>query len=192
MTLSRQHKSHLLTALSAAFLLAGCSSLLPSAKQITKSPWSSFNEVKIVYDRVIPETTTTRELRALGFDIYSSPNVKIQNYVEIAVSTLALKGSALDVGLQKCIDAKIGCQGYEFQPRFLASNRYGNFWMDLFKFKRKTREKGWAFRALFLIENDTVIYKLWSGSPIINEEKETRNPLGPLQEAGDMLIQVVR
>ncbi len=79
------------------------------------------------------------------------------------------------------------CNGYVFEPQVVNSNRYGNFWMDTFKFKRKTKESGWKYKATFLIVDAVVVDKFWSGEPKIDQYKEEVNPLGPLQELGNII-----
>jgi hypothetical protein len=88
-------------------------------------------------------------------------------------------------GIPICINAKAECQAYKFEPKIIHTKRYGNVFLDLFNFKRKSQESGWQFSALIVLIDDTVVYKLWSGNPLINEDLETRNPLGPLQNPGD-------
>ena len=70
------------------------------------------------------------------------------------------------------------------QPQIISNKRYGNFFLDVLNFRRKSRESGWRFRALFIVVEDIVVYKLWGGSPVIDELSETKNPLGPLQDLG--------
>ena len=70
----------------------------------------------------------------------------------------------------------------------LKRNRYGNFWADLFNFKRKTDIVGWRFNAVLLITGDVVVYKLTGGQPTIHEHEESNNPLGPLQSAGEAIL----
>jgi len=46
---------------------------------------------------------------------------------------------------------------------------------------------GWKFGALIVVIDNKVVYKQWSGSPRIEETDLRRNPLGPLQGAGQSL-----
>jgi hypothetical protein len=43
-----------------------------------------------------------------------------------------------------------------------------------------------------VIVNNTVVYKLWGGKPQIDENKVIKNPLGPLQNPSDLLIDTTR
>lgn len=171
-----------------AFLLSACSALLPSIKAVTHPPWPSFDHAKAAYDNITVNKTNTTELRRLGFDAFSTPNIKILTYLDIAGTMPALKEEEMDAGLMTCMKAKIRCLGYEFQPKSIKSKRYGNFWLDLFNFRRKTKDTGWQFKALVVVVDDIVVYKLWGGTPEFYEEKESVNPLGPLQESGGAIL----
>lgn len=178
-----------------ALITSACSSFLPSAKQTSKSPWDSFEDAKTAYDRIIPYKTTSTEIQTLGFDPFSSPNIKILTYVEIMnrfMPNPSIRKEDLAEGIQACISEKADCIAYEFDPQVIKSKRYGNVLLDLFNFHRKSTETGWRFEALLVMVDDVVVYKLWGGNPIINKNKETKNPLGPLQNAGDLLQGALR
>ncbi|MEW6053988.1 MAG: hypothetical protein AB1552_09400 [Nitrospirota bacterium] len=177
-----------LSILLAVLLMIGCGRLLPTVKQTTASPWHSFNEAKEAFDKITPHITTSEELKKMGFDPFSTPNIKILNYLDIARDSLFIGKEDVDEGIQQCIKAKAACRAYEFEPQFINKKRSGNFWLDFFNFKRKINEKGWRFKAFIIVVNDTVVYKLWGGNPSVNQETEIKNPLGPLQDAGDILI----
>jgi hypothetical protein len=50
---------------------------------VTKSPWNSFKQAMSAYDKIILNQTTIEELQQLGFNPYSTPNVKILSYLDI-------------------------------------------------------------------------------------------------------------
>lgn len=160
---------------------------MPRSSFVTKSPWKSYSEVVCAYDKVVSNRSTVIEIRKLGFDIYSTPNLKILSYVDIALATQTLKKEEVSNGIVACLRAQSMCNGYVFEPQVVNSNRYGNFWMDTFKFKRKTKESGWKYKATFLIVDAVVVDKFWSGEPKIDQYKEEVNPLGPLQELGNII-----
>ena len=168
-------------------IVSGCASLLPSGKDETRSPWKSFDEAKAAYDRVVPNSTNVIQLRDIGFNIYSTPNVRILNYVDIAQATQTIGKEELAEGFRKCLQAKNGCRGYVLEPKDIRSKRYGNLFLDILNFRRKSKETGWRFRVLFVVVDDIVVEKLWSGEPMIEAERDTKNPLGPFQEAGSLL-----
>ena len=65
------------------FTLYGCTSLLPSSKAVVVVPWGSFQEVQTAYEKVVCNETNIHQLKKVGFDIYSTPNVKILNYTDV-------------------------------------------------------------------------------------------------------------
>lgn len=179
----------------AVVTMSGCGSLLPTTKQATKSPWDSFEDAKTAFDKITPYQTTTDEMRALGFDPFTTPNIRILTYVDIMnrfMPNPSIKKEDLAEGIQFCVDSKDDCSAYEFDPQIIKSKRYGNVILDLFNFRRKSTESGWRFEALIVIIDDIVVYKLWGGNPIIDQNKETKNPLGPLQNSGDILKEAVK
>lgn len=178
-----------------ALIMSGCGSLLPSTKQITRSPWDSFDDAKSSFDKIILYETTVNEMRTLGFDPFTTPNIKILTHVDIMnrfMPNASITKEDLDEGIQSCINAKANCKGYAFSPQVIQSKRYGNVILDLFNFRRKSRESGWNFQALIVLVDDIVVYKLWGGNPIIDEFKDRKNPLGPLQDSGDLFIEAVK
>jgi len=188
-------KKGLLCILIAAMAMSGCGSLLPSSKHTSKSPWDSFEDAKAAFDKITPYETTAKEMQALGFDPFTTPNIKILTYVHIMnrfMPNSSIKKEELAEGIQFCIDAKADCFAYEFDPQVIKSKRYGSVLLDLFNFHRKSTESGWRFEALIVIIDDIVVYKLWGGNPIIDQNKETKNPLGPLQNSGDILKEAVK
>lgn len=168
-------------------IFSGCAALLPHSTNVTNSPWKSYKEVVIAYNKVVPHKSTVADIKKLGFDIYSTSNLKILSYVDVAVATSTLKREGLGNGIEACLSVRDLCSGYVFEPQVANSNRYGNFWLDTFNFKRKTKESGWKFKASFLIVETVVVEKFWYGEPLINLDKVVVNPLGPLQELGNLI-----
>ena len=174
-------------------LLVGCSSLLPSGKTVKKSPWGLFDEAKASFDKIIINVTTDDELVQLGFDPHSTPNIAILSYLDVR----RLFGYELDrdefyhEGVNQCVKAREFCQAYDVEIENISKKRVGSFWLDLFVIKRKEQMTGWRFRALILLVKGKVVYKLWSGNPMLNESKAKKNPLGPLQEMGSSLMKEV-
>ncbi|MEW6002980.1 MAG: hypothetical protein AB1638_10095 [Nitrospirota bacterium] len=173
-----------------------CGSLLPSIKETPKARWKSFDEAKNTFEKIIPYQTKTEELHQLGFDPFLTPNLKISTYLDIIQLFMfnpfmfnpSIKKEELDDGIQACIDAKTKCTAYEIGLKNVSRARHGSVFLDLFNFKRRTKETGWEFKALIVIVDNIVVYKLWGGKPIIDESREVKNPLGPLQNPSDLLI----
>lgn len=184
-----------LAILTIVLISVGCGSLLPSVKEKTKTYWETFDEAKTAFEKITPYKTTDEDLHNLGFDPFSTPNLKILTYLDIIQRFMfnpSIKKEDLDEGIQTCINAKVNCAAYEIQLKNISKKRHGNVLLDLFNFKRRTKESGWEFDAIIVIVSNTVVYKLWGGKPIIDESKEIRNPLGPLQDPSDLLIDTRR
>ncbi|ORU94222.1 MAG: hypothetical protein A6F72_08385 [Cycloclasticus sp. symbiont of Poecilosclerida sp. N] len=176
--------------MSTFLLLPACGSPLPRTEDITKSPWNSFKEVMAAYDKVILNETTIGELRELGFDPYSTPNVKILSYLDIIqkfMPTNSVKLEHLPLSIRDCLAQQMTCSAYEAHPGIIKRKRVGGAFKDLLGFKRKTLESGWRFNALIVLNNGVAVYKVWSGMPFIDSEKSRKNPLGPLQSSGNSL-----
>jgi len=168
-------------------IVSGCAALLPRSSSVSNSPWKTYGEVVTAYDKVVPNKSTVNDIKRLGFSIYSTSNLKILSYVDIAVATSTLKRDELGSGIDSCLKARDRCTGYVFEPQVVNSDRYGNFWLDTLNFKRKIKESGWKFRASFLIVDGVIVEKYWYGEPLINLDKEVVNPLGPVQELGNII-----
>jgi len=170
---------------------AACSSLLPKSEVLTDSPWQCFDDAQRTFDQIILHKTTIEELKALKLDPASNPNVTILNYSDILrrfVASPTIDATSLDGGVQECLRAATRCRGYEVDHRVIKRKRYGNFFADLFNFRRKTEVVGWRFNAVLLITDGVVVYKLTGGQPVIHEHEESKNPLGPFQGAGEALL----
>ncbi len=172
------------------FTLQGCASWLPSGKTDVKSPWNTFAETKTAFDKIIPNQTTKEDLKTLGYDPFASPNITILTYLEIIqlfTANPAFKKEDLDKELTDCLDVKKHCTAYQVVLRRIREKRYGNFFLDILRFNRKTEKSGWEFRAFIVLKNGMVVYKLWSGKPMVDEHSQKKNPLGPLQEPVDLI-----
>jgi hypothetical protein len=171
-------------------LLAGCTGLLPRSREVTKSPWSTYREAQATFDLIVPGKTTAEDLRALELDPETVPNIAILNYSDVLrrfMLNQSVTLSDLDRGVQECVMAKTVCQGLEINQRLVKKHRNGNFWLDVFGFKRETHIEGFRFNALVLLKDNVVVYKLTGGQPVIQESEHTQNPLGPVQSIGNKL-----
>lgn len=181
-----------LIAVAALCLVApGCSGLLPSSKQVTASPWKSYQEAELAFDSIVPGVTAEGDLRDLQLEPGTNPNITILNYSDVLmrfVPHASISLDDLDTGVRLCIRAKTACKGYEVTQSTLAKARNGNFVADIFGFSRATRITGWKFKGLLLIKEGVVIYKLHGGQPSIAQQEEDNNPLGPVQALGSQLF----
>lgn len=175
-----------------ALLLAlgssGCT-MLPVAKSRHESPWENFEQAKEVFDRITPYQTTREELRAMRIDPMQTPNIQILSYVDIIkmfMPNSSITIANLEPGLRECVEAASKCQALQVNLQRITSERHGNVLLDLFRFKRQSHQTGWQFSAVVVMVKDTVVYKIWGGTPQINEHIYRKNPLGPLQEPADV------
>lgn len=171
--------------------LAGCSSLLPSSDVALEGQWNSFEDGEKTFDTIIPYQTTTEDLKKLGLDLRSTPNVTLLNYSDVLqrfIPSPSINSEELDTGVSDCLKAKMACRGFEIDQRVVNRNRFGNFWVDWLGFKRQTDVTGWHFRGMVLIKDKLVVYKLVSGQPLIHELESSKNPLGPFQGVGESTL----
>jgi len=170
-------------------LTSGCSGMLPVAKSTDESRWESFDQVKASFDLIIPLKTTKPELQKLGFDPYQTPNIQILNYLAIIEKFMPntnITMADLPPGLRDCVESKNSCVAYELKTQNLKSQRHGNLFLDLLRFKRQAHQTGWRFSAFIVLVDDLVVYKLWDGQPRIEGEVYKKNPLGPFQEPASL------
>lgn len=170
--------------------LSGCSSLLPKVETTTESPWTSFIDAQASFDKIIPGQSSTADLKELGFDPFIAPNVTLVNYLDLIehfIPNSSIEKSDLPPKVQTCLQAKEACYGYLIEPSHIDSERYGNALLDLLNFKKKTRISGWRFKALIVLQDELVMYKLSAGDPNVLKFEKKSNPLGPLQDVGSLL-----
>jgi hypothetical protein len=171
-----------------AALAGGCETLLPKSRAEVQSPWRSFEEARAAIESIEPGVSRTSDLRTLGIDPYTSPNVQILTFSDIALRfPLSINISHTDKGLRDCLEAGKGCTGYHLNVREVRRDRVGGFWADTLRFKRVVEVTGWSFNALLLIVDDRVVYSLYGGQPKMHEQEVSRHPLGPAQDIGDSL-----
>lgn len=178
----------------AACTVSGCAFLLPRSQTTVKSKWQSFAEAKLAFDRIIPGQTQTNELAGLGFDPASNPNVRILTYLDIQQRFLpnpSITKADLDPAVRTFIDAREKAEAWEVEINNANSKRYGNAFLDVTGFVKKTHETGWQFKGLLLLHDGRVLYKLSSGQPNVNRYDKKIRPLGPLQELDSILVRTV-
>lgn len=172
-------------------LLTGCSSMLPTSEQDINNQWRNFEDVKKSYDEITPNSTTMDTVRTIGFDPFKKPNMRILNHSQVVLAVLPspLQDRAtIPQGISDCMKAQEGCVGYLFELSRINRKRVGNFLLDFTNFKRNTETTGWKFTALIVVINNTVVFKQWSGQPMIQETELRTNPLGPFQGSGEAAV----
>lgn len=165
----------------------GCSSLLPSERAESLSPFGDYLDAEMRYSQAVPGLTNRSELFSLGFDPLAHGNGKMLSFIDIRLMFVQpnIPITYLPDGLVKCLEAKDHCIGYAFEFTKTDTQRVGSFWADIFNFRKKREMNGWAFRAVFVLVDDKLVHKVSNGEPNIRRLEVKRNPLGPLQGAGE-------
>lgn len=172
----------------------GCKSLFSSSGQRARTPWQTFDEAQTAFDKVVPHQTTVSELRSMGFDPHSTPNIKILTYLDLIqrfIPNASISIEDLQPDVRACIESKDCCHAYEMEIDMTDNMRYGNLALDVFGFNRKTKTTGWRFKALLIVKDDVVAYKLRSGEPNVDRMEKKVKPLGPLQELDNVVLKVI-
>ena len=168
-------------------VVQGCGSLLPSERAEAKSPFNDYVDAEIRYSQAIPGKTSRSELFDLGFDPLTQGNGRMLSFIDVRLMFVQANVpiTYLPEGLVQCLEAKDRCVGYSFEFSKSDTQRVGSFWADVLNFKKKREMQGWAFRPVFVLVDDQLVHKISSGEPNISRHEEKRNPLGPLQGAGE-------
>lgn len=175
-------------------ITTGCKSLFSSSAQRTRTPWQNFDEAQTAYEKVVPHKTTISELKELGFDPNTTPNIKILTYLDLIqrfIPNSSITLNDLQPDVRSCIESKDCCHAYEMELDMTDSKRYGNLALDVFGFNRKTKTTGWRFKALVIVKDDVVAYKIRSGEPNVDRLERKTKPLGPLQELDNIVTKVI-
>ncbi|HSH94881.1 MAG TPA: hypothetical protein VK968_12095 [Roseimicrobium sp.] len=168
----------------------GCKSVLPTERARSAIQWNSYAEAKSSFDKIVPGQTTLIDLKAMGYDPFVAPNVKILTYLDLTARFLpnaSVGTKDLPDAVRESLAAQDRTMGYEVAVRYVQRKRFGNTCADIFGFNRKVHETGWAFNALLVIRDGRVVYKLSSGEPSIDRFESKKRPLGPVQEMDNVL-----
>ena len=164
--------------------------MLPSARETVLAPWKDYDAALASFEKIKPFETTRQQLHQLGYDPRQTPNMIILTYLDVIrrfMPNPSIRSENLHPGIRSCIEDKEHCQAYEINIRRIKHQRYGNVLADIFNFQRKSTERGWQFTAIIVLHDDLVIYKLAGGKPLIDENRQKKNPLGPLQSSEKVL-----
>ena len=169
---------------------ANKSTLFMSENMRSVTVWESFDEAEAAFKKIIPHQTRVEELKALGFDPHTTPNIKILNYLDIIarfIPNSSIKKEDLHPDVLSCIELKEGCIGYELDLDIVRKKRFGSLALDMTGFEKQTQIYGWDYKALLLIKDGVVVYKLRSGQPSIDKIERKTKPLGPVQEIDNFI-----
>ena len=175
-------------------LLSGCGSLLPSERAEILSPFRDYMDAEGRYQQAVPGVTSRPELFSLGFDPVINGNGRMLSFLDVRMMFVQpnIPIDYLPDSLVTCLQAKERCTGYAFEFNQTDTQRIGSFWADVFNFRKNREVKGWAFRAVFVLVDDKLVHKVSNGEPQIRRMQVERNPLGPLQGAGEFLSDQLR
>jgi hypothetical protein len=171
-------------------LTSGCATWLPAAHTDTTS-FHSFEEAHAAVVALVPMKSDRATLETNGFNPTKHPNMTLLTQADVVrrfLPSAILKREDLDPGILACLEARDACHGVEIIGAKIARERKGSFWADFFNFQRNTETTGWRFNAIVLLVNDLVVYRSWSGQPVVDEKEVTRNPLGPFQDIGPAMV----
>ncbi|MCY1285744.1 hypothetical protein D9M68_233090 [compost metagenome] len=171
----------------ACLTVSACGSLLPSERAEVQSPFLDYQDAEHRFSQVNPGSTTRSQLYALGFDPLAQGNAKMLSFIDVRLLFVQpnIPIDYLPDGLVKCLQAKDRCVGYAFDFSKTNSQRVGSFWADVFNFRKRREVQGWSFRSVFVLIDDVVVHKVSNGEPNIRKVEDRKNPLGPLQGAGE-------
>jgi hypothetical protein len=93
--------------------------------------------------------------------------------------------------VKACIESKDCCHAYELHLDMTDNKRFGNLALDVFGFSRNTKTTGWRYKALVIVKDDVVAYKLRSGEPNVDRLEKKLKPLGPLQEMDNIVMKLI-
>jgi hypothetical protein len=174
----------------AALLVSGCNSLLPDSRDRTLDEWQTFAEARAAIEAIEAFETTRADLAAQGIDPLHNPAITLLSYPDIVQrfsAGAAVLPDQLDPGVLKCLTSGKACTGYQIAARRIKRDRTGNFWLDSLSFNRESTMTGWTFTATILFVEDLAVFAVWGGQPAVNERQVQRNPLGPIQNWGDLV-----
>ena len=168
-------------------LLTGCGSMLPSERAEVTSPFRDYQDAEGRYSQAVPGVTTRPELFSLGFDPLANGNGRLLSFLDVRTMFIQpnIPIDYLPDSLITCLEAKDRCTGYAFEFNQTDTQRVGSFWADIFNFQKHRETRGWTFRAVFVLVDDKLVHKVSNGEPQIRRQSMARNPLGPLQGAGE-------
>ncbi|MEB5350248.1 hypothetical protein RXS63_16430 [Pseudomonas aeruginosa] len=174
--------------------VSSCGSLLPSERAEVQSPFVDHLDAELRYSQAQPGSTTRSQLFGLGFDPLTQGNGRMLSFIDVRLMFIQpnIPIDYLPGGLVQCLEAKDRCIGYAFDFSKTDTQRVGSFWADVFNFRKKRELQGWSFKAVFVFVNDVLVHKVSNGEPNIHRLEDKKNPLGPLQGAGEYFSDKLR
>lgn len=170
--------------------LAGCAGLLPTVRNDQRGGFASYEAARDALAKVVPYRTTRDELKALGFDVGASANMRLIGYpqlVGLLMPNPSLAPEQVDAGIRDCVAAREACRAYLFELGRTLRERQPPLVLDLLNFRRVTHVTGWRFEGLIVMRDGVVLFASHGGEPLIDRSERRVNPLGPFQSGNDVL-----
>ncbi|MGH8246535.1 MAG: hypothetical protein ACREUU_08885, partial [Gammaproteobacteria bacterium] len=89
---------------------------MPTEDRRPRTPWTNFNDAQAAFDKIVPHKTTVADLKDLGFDPHSTPNVRILTYLDLInrfIPNNSISLNDLQPDVRACIESKDCCHAYE-------------------------------------------------------------------------------
>lgn len=173
--------------------VSSCKTLLPEGGQRGVSKWASYQAAESTFSQIKPSITTVVELKGLGINLKTTPNLKKLTYLDV-MSRFNLDSSVfnnvkLPEGVKEALNRHNNCVGYEMTISSYTNKRVGSFWKDVLGFQQVTQTRGWEFTGLLIVVDDIVVYVLTSGEARVEKVNTESKPLGPFQNisGGDLM-----
>jgi hypothetical protein len=179
----------------ATLALSACTTLLPTSKREVSSQWDSYDVAVSQISAIEPYQATRADVHAQGLDPRLNPAITVLHFADLLQrfsGAALIKPEDLDHGIRDCLQAGKRCSGYAISVRKVESRHVGNFWADLFNFRRDIVTTGWSVDALLVFVDDQLVYELIGGQPKISGHDVQHNPLGPVQSLTDQVVNVIR
>lgn len=189
-------------------VVSGCAStsVLPQSEKTSGLPWPEFKEMNAAYEMIEPGKTTRLQMNAIGFKPERFSGVQRLDYFQTrkliqGENTQNFKLEDLPAGLQECYRLADRCRAiiYKAEPRQV--QEVGNVIANKTDLKVTTVTTGWMLTATIFTklekadaesDNDIVLYKSKSDTPVINETEVKKDPMGPFKTIGNMAIGAAR
>lgn len=162
----------------------GKNSFLPSSETVTSNAWGTYDDAVANYGK-IKEKMTEDDLKKFG--VYDGgTNIIVRNWLGVynMLPKYAVESRKLDKGILDFIDAG-DSRAKAFEVYILSERRHreGSLFLDVLKFRQKTRTTGYKFSGLVLLVDSKVVYVLRPTGGPINKFRKDKNPFGLLHLA---------
>jgi hypothetical protein len=147
--------------------VVGCAGLglLPYHAAPQADGFKSYRALAAAYRSIRPGKTLASDLGKLGFDVASSPDVKVLSYLGVIERFMPRNSVGFDrlaPAIQSCIDARDRCTAYLYHATGQAP---GGSLFDLIGNPAQAATQHGAAEVVLLVQDGRVAYKAMSGEP---------------------------